>query len=84
MLEEGVGDHRHKRVTVKALPGSSLEVVKTEFLLELLVRLLADPASLDGCGQTAQRSARREIAEMYLRSLLRRHSPMSQTSSPGR
>lgn len=25
MLEEGVSDHRHKRMTVKALPGSSLE-----------------------------------------------------------
>jgi hypothetical protein len=31
MLEEGVSDHRHKRTTVKALPGSSLEVVKTKF-----------------------------------------------------
>ena len=31
MLEEGVGDHRHKRMSVKALPGSSLEVVKTKW-----------------------------------------------------
>jgi hypothetical protein len=30
MLEEGVSDHRHKRMSVKALPGSSLEVVKTK------------------------------------------------------
>jgi hypothetical protein len=29
MLEEGVSNHRHERVTVKALPGSSLEVVGT-------------------------------------------------------
>ena len=27
---EGVGDHRHKRMTVKALLGSSLEVIKTD------------------------------------------------------
>jgi hypothetical protein len=28
MLEEGVRDHGHERMTVKALPGPSLEVVK--------------------------------------------------------
>src|ERR1700756_2250947 len=27
ILEESVGDHRHERMTVKALPGSALEVV---------------------------------------------------------
>ncbi|HEY7118559.1 MAG TPA: hypothetical protein VH475_18355, partial [Tepidisphaeraceae bacterium] len=32
----GVSDHRHKRMTVKALPGSSLEVIKTEFFFHLL------------------------------------------------
>jgi hypothetical protein len=36
MLEEGVSDHRHKRMTVKALPGSSLEVIETEFFFHLL------------------------------------------------
>ena len=40
MLEEGVSDHRHERMTVKALPGPSLEVVKTEFFFHLLVSLL--------------------------------------------
>ena len=48
MLEEGVSDHRHKRMSVKALPGSSLEVVKTKFFFHLLVSLLADPTRLDG------------------------------------
>ncbi len=48
MLEEGVSDHRHKRMTVKALPGSSLEVVKTEFFFHLLVSLFANPSRLDG------------------------------------
>jgi hypothetical protein len=31
MLKEGVSDHCHEGVTVKALPGTSLEVVETEF-----------------------------------------------------
>jgi hypothetical protein len=31
MLEEGVSDHRHERMTMQALPGSSLEVIETEF-----------------------------------------------------
>ena len=54
MLEEGVGDHRHKGMTVKALPGSPLEVVEAEFLLHLLMRLLANPSCLYGGGQSAQ------------------------------
>jgi hypothetical protein len=31
MLEEGVRDHRHERVTMQTLPGSALEVIETEF-----------------------------------------------------
>ena len=54
MLEEGVSDHRHERMTVKALPGASLEVVEAEFLFQLLMGLLADPARLDGGSQGAQ------------------------------
>ena len=50
MLEEGICDHRHERMTVKALPGSSLEVIKSEFLFQLLMRLFADPSCLDGGG----------------------------------
>src|SRR5246127_3356551 len=50
ILQESVGDHRHERMTMQALPGSALEVVKTEFFFQLLVRLLANPARLDsGC-----------------------------------
>src|ERR1700730_778268 len=49
MLEEGVSDHRHERMTVKALPGPSLEVVKTEFFFHLL----ADPTrALSGADQS--------------------------------
>ena len=46
MLEEGVSDHRHQRMTVKAVPGPSLEVIKAEFFLHLLVSLLANPSRL--------------------------------------
>ena len=41
MLEEGVSNHRHERMTVKALPRSSLEVVEAEFLFQPLMGLLA-------------------------------------------
>jgi hypothetical protein len=48
VLEEGVGDHRHERMTVKALPGSPLEVIEAEFFFHLLMGLFADPSRLDG------------------------------------
>jgi hypothetical protein len=48
ILKESVGDHRHERMTVKALPGSALEVIKTKFFFQLLVSLLANPSCLDG------------------------------------
>lgn len=54
MLEEGIGDHCHERMTVKARPGSSLDVVETEFFLHLLMGLLADPSRLDRGRQGAQ------------------------------
>ena len=47
MLKKGVSDHRHERMTVKALPGSSLEVIQAEFFFQLLVSLLANPSRLD-------------------------------------
>ena len=40
MLEEGVSDHRHERVTMKTLPGPPFEVVEAEFLFQLLMGLL--------------------------------------------
>jgi hypothetical protein len=54
MLEEGVSDHRHKRMTVKALPGSFLEVIETEFFFHLLVSLLANPTRLDGAAKVGR------------------------------
>ena len=55
MLEESVGDHRHEGVTMKTLPGSSLEVIEAEFFFQLLMRLLANPSRFDG-GSQARKS----------------------------
>ena len=64
MLEEDICDHCHERMTVKALPGSSLEVIETEFLFQLLVSLLANPSRLDGGRQGAQVRLRRQVCEI--------------------
>ena len=71
VLEEGISDHCHERVTVQALPGPSLEVVKTEFFFHLLVSLLADPTRLDGGCQGAQVGLRRQVGEIIFRSVER-------------
>ena len=71
MLEEGIRDHRHERMTVKALPGSSLEVIETEFFFQLLVSLLANPSRLDGGRQGAQVGLRRQVGEIVF--LFSRH-----------
>ena len=71
MLKEGVSNHRHERMSVEALPGSSLEVVETEFLFQLLVSLLANPSRLDGRRQGAQGGLRRQVGEIVF--LLPRH-----------
>src|SRR5436309_9718693 len=71
MLEEGICDHRHERMTVKALPGSSLEVIETEFFFQLLVSLLANPSRLDGGRQGVQVRLRRQVGEIVF--LLSRH-----------
>jgi hypothetical protein len=54
MLEEGVSDHPHEGMTVKALPGSALEVIEAEFLFHLLMGLFADPSRLDVGSKRAQ------------------------------
>jgi hypothetical protein len=54
MLQEGVSDHRHERVTMKALPGSSLEVVEADLFFQLLMGLLADQSRFDCGGQSTQ------------------------------
>ena len=64
MLEEGVSNHCHERVTVKTVPRSSLEVIETEFFLQLLMRLFANPAGLDGGCQAAQARFCRQVGEI--------------------
>src|SRR5215204_3577917 len=64
MLEEGVSDHRHQRMTMQALPGPALEVIEAEFLFELLVSLLANPSRLDGGRQGAQVGLCRQVGEI--------------------
>src|SRR5215218_135256 len=71
MLEESVGDHRHERMTMQALPGSALEVIETEFFFQLLVSLLANPSCLDGGRQGAQVGLCRQVGEIVF--LLSRH-----------
>ena len=53
VLQIGKGDAGHQGVSVQPRPGASLEVAETEFLFQLLMRLLADPARLDRSRQGA-------------------------------
>src|SRR5687767_15104981 len=71
ILEESVGDHRHERMAMQALPGSALEVIETEFFFQLLVSLLANPSGLDGAGQGEQVRLCRQVGEIVF--LLSRH-----------
>jgi hypothetical protein len=64
VLQEGEGEHRHERVAVKTLPGSSFEVVEAKFLFQLLMGLLANPSGLDGGSQAAQIGRSRQISEV--------------------
>ena len=64
ILKESVGDHRHQRMAVQALPGPAFEVIETEFFFQLLVRLLANPSRLDGGRQGAQFGLRRQSGEI--------------------
>ena len=47
MLEERVSDHAHERMTVEALPGSSLEVIEPQFFFQLLMGLFANPSGFN-------------------------------------
>ena len=64
MLEESVGDHRHERMAVQTLPGSALEVIEPEFFFQLLVRLLANPARLDGGRESTQVRLRGQVGKI--------------------
>ena len=66
VLQVGVSDAGHQRVSVQSRPRAAFEVTETQFLLELLMRLLAHPARFDGGGKKAQRDVRPEVAEVIL------------------
>lgn len=51
VLQKGVGDAAHQRVPMQPRPGTALEVPQAQLALELLMRLLAHPARLDGSCQ---------------------------------
>src|SRR5476651_647444 len=53
-------------MTMKALPGSALEVIETEFFFHLLVSLLANPSRLYGGRQGAQVRLCRQVGEIVL------------------
>jgi hypothetical protein len=60
VLQESEGEHRHERVA------APLEVAEAEFLLHLLMRLLANPSCLYGGGQSAQIGRGRQIGKVVL------------------
>ena len=66
VLQEGEGEPAQERVVVQPAPGAALEVVEPQLLLELLVRLLAHPARLDGRRQLLEGRVRREVGEVVL------------------
>ena len=64
MLEECVSNHCHQRVTMKAVPRPSLEVIETEFFLQLLMGLFANPSGLDRRSQAAQVHLGRQVGKI--------------------
>ena len=63
-LQEGAGDHCHQRVPVEACPRSTLEVIKSELFLQLLVGLLTYPAGLDGGGERPEIGVGGQVREI--------------------
>src|SRR5690349_18483987 len=61
VLQPGESHAGHQRVPMQAGPGSALEVAQAQFLFELLVPLLADPARLNGRSQCPQRGPWRQV-----------------------
>ena len=67
MLQEGEGELAEKHVVVQAAPASALEMVKSQFVLHLLVHLFADPARLDRCRQGLQVGGGGQVREIICR-----------------
>src|SRR3954453_11078607 len=83
VLQVDEGDAGHQRVPVQACPGPALEVAEAEFLLQVLMCLLAGPARLDRGGQPPQRGPRRQVAEVVLALAAVAPLAISQTSLLG-
>ncbi len=66
VLEKAEGDQSHEPMPVQTPPGAALEVVKPEFLFQLLVCLLAHPAHLDDGRQPPQARVGRQIGKIVL------------------
>jgi len=66
LLQEQERDQRQERMPVQTPPRAALEVIEAEFFLHLLVRLLADPARLDGRGELPHCRLGRQIGEIIL------------------
>jgi len=84
VLEEAERDHGHERMAMQASPRPPFEVVEAEFLLHLLVGLLANPSRLDRGRQFLKACVGWKVERWYLRSPALRCSPIGQTSLPGR
>lgn len=66
VLQVSTGDAAHQRMSVQAGPGPPFEVPETEFLLQLLMRLLAHPTALDGGRRRRQRRVGRQVTQIVL------------------
>jgi hypothetical protein len=62
-LQEGQGIMLMRACRCRPCHHRPLEASETEFILEPLVGLLADPAGLDGTGQSRKRRVGRQIVE---------------------
>ena len=61
------------------MPGAAFEVVETEFLLELLMRLLADPSGLDRGGERLEVGVGGQVREIVF--ALARGAPLADEPS---
>src|SRR5215472_3217207 len=64
--QEAVGGNAQGRMMVKAAPGTALEVIEPQFLLEFLEVTLNSPAQLGGSDQFPKRGGGREVGQPVL------------------
>ena len=65
-LKKRKRDYGEQRVMMEAPPRSTLEVIEPEFLLHLLMPLLACPPSLDSGHDLPTRGRRRQVRQVIL------------------